>query len=261
MYPLHFQPTYPQGGRGVSSLRPTEETMKTPHLQPAALKFLRGLKRNNDRDWFEPRKAIYEAELKAPMLEIITAINEAMVNFAPHNIRLPQKAMMRIYRDVRFSPNKSPYKSQVAAWWSREGLEKTSGGGFYFAVSPEALTIAAGVYMPEREQLLAIRRYLLDHHAELRSLLHSKKLRSKLTEFEGHRLTRPPKGFPPDSPALDLILCRQWGVSASLPAEVATTPALVKEIVDRFRLAAPIVELLNQPLLTTLPTRPNKPIF
>jgi uncharacterized protein (TIGR02453 family) len=235
--------------------------MASPHFTGKSLKFLRSLKRNNDREWFEPRKPVYETEIKTPMLEVVAAINDAMVDFAPYNVRPPQKVMMRIYRDIRFSPNKSPYKTQVAAWWSREGLEKTSGGGFYFSVSPTALTVAAGVYMPEREQLLLIRRHLLEHHAELRSLLNGKKLKAKLSEFEGNRLTRPPKGFPADSPAMDLLLCRQWGVAATLPAEIATTPALVKEIVDRFRLAAPIVELLNAPLLTSLKAKPRAPLF
>ena len=231
--------------------------MPAPHFQPEAIKFLRGLKRNNDREWFEPRKAIYESALKAPMLSVIAAINEALHDFAPDNVRPPQKAMMRIYRDVRFSPNKSPYKTQVAAWWARTGLEKTSGGGFYMHVSATELTVAAGVYMPEREQLLAIRTHLLEHHAELRKLLDGKKLKAKLHEFEGNRLTRPPKGFPADHPGIDLLLCRQWGVAASLPVEIATTPALVKEITDRFRLAAPIVALLNAPLIG----KPKKPMF
>src|SRR5271154_3906623 len=188
--------------------------MAAPHFAPAALKFLRGLKRNNDREWFEQRKHIYETELKAPMLAVIAAINEAMLDYSPHHVRPPQKIMMRIYRDIRFSPNKAPYKTQVAAWWSRHGLEKTSGGGFYFHVSATELTIAAGVYMPEREQLLAIRRHLLDHHAERRALPNSRKLKPKSREFEGNRLTRPPKGSPADHPAMDLILCRQWGVAA-----------------------------------------------
>jgi uncharacterized protein (TIGR02453 family) len=231
--------------------------MPAPHFQPEAIKFLRGLKRNNDREWFEPRKAVYESALKAPLLSVIAAINEAMHDFAPDNVRPPQKAMMRIYRDVRFSPNKSPYKTQVAAWWARTGLEKTSGGGFYFHLSSTEVTVAAGVYMPEREQLLAIRTHLLEHHAELRKLLDGKKLKARLREFEGNRLTRPPKGFPADHPGIDLLLCRQWGVAGSLPVEIATTPALVKEIIDRFRLAAPVVALLNTPLIG----KPRRPMF
>jgi len=227
------------------------------HFSNEALKFLRGLKRNNDREWFASRKAIYEREIKAPMHALIAEINEAMLRFAPENVRPPQKAMMRIYRDIRFSPDKRPYKHQQGAWWARTGLEKTSGGGFYFHVGGTELVIAAGVYMPEREQLLAIRRHLVEHHAELRGLLAGKKLKRLLGEFDGQKLTRPPKGFTADDPAMDLLMCRQWGVSATLPVENATKPTLLKEIVERFKVAAPVVALLNAPLIL----KPRKPMF
>lgn len=227
------------------------------HFSSDALKFLRGLKRNNDREWFQARKDIYERELKAPMLALVGEVNEAMLRFAPENVQPPQKAMMRIYRDIRFSKDKRPYKTNVAAWWARAGLEKTSGGGFYFHVSPDEVVIAAGVYMPEREQLLAIRRYLVDHHVEMRRLLASKKLRALMQEFDGRRLTRPPKGFSADSPALDLIQYQQWGVSAQLPPESALRPTLVKDIVERFKAAAPIVALLNTPLAP----KQKRPLF
>ena len=101
------------------------------HFSNDAIKFLRGLKRNNDRAWFEERRAIYERELKVPMLALISEINEAMADFSPMHVRPPQKIMMRIYRDIRFSKNKQPYKTHVSGWWARDGLEKTSGGGFY----------------------------------------------------------------------------------------------------------------------------------
>ena len=202
------------------------------HFTPESLKFLRTLARHNDRLWFNPRKPIYERELKAPMLALIEEINHAFADFAPDHIRPPHKAMMRIYRDTRFDASRGqpirPYKTNVAAWWVRAGLKKTSGAGFYFHISPKETVIAAGMYMPSPEQLLAVRRHLLIHHAELRKLLAGKKLRSALTEFEGHRLTRPPRGFPADSPAMDLLLCRQWGVSATLPAEAATLPSLLR---------------------------------
>ncbi len=225
------------------------------HFTPEALKFLRNLKRNNDRAWFDPRKPIFERELKAPMLALIEEINHAFATFAPEHIRPPHKALMRIYRNTRFDVSRGitarPYKTQVAAWWSRDRLEKTSGAGFYFHLSATELTIAAGCYMPGPEQLLAIRRYLVDHHQEFRAILANKKLRAALTEFEGHRLTRPPRGFPADSPALDLILPRQWGVSATLPAERATHNTLLKDITTRFALAAPMVHFLNTPILET----------
>ena len=233
----------------------------SPHFTPEALKFLRGLARHNDRTWFDDRKAIYERELKAPMLAVIAEINHHLTDFAPAHIRPPQKIMMRIYRDIRFSKSKLPYKTHIAAWWAREGLEKTSGGGFYLQIAATGITIAAGAYMPERDQLLSIRRHLLHHHAEFRSILASKKFKASMTEFDGLKLTRPPKGFPelsdPAHPALGYILHRQWGVSTALPADLALTPTLVKEVVARFRLAAPLVHFLNTPL--TL--RPRKPLF
>ncbi len=227
------------------------------HFSAEALKFLRGLARHNDRAWFEERKPVYESALKAPMLALAAEINQAFAGFAPEHVRPPQKAMMRIYRDIRFSANKAPYKTQIAAWWARDGMEKTSGGGFYFSLSATEITIAAGCYMPGPEQLLAIRRHLLDHHEELSAFLADKKLRVKLAEFDGLKLTRAPKGFPPDHPAADLILHRQWGVSAVLPAERALKPTLGKDIVARFRLAAPIVAFLNTPLIP----KPRKPLF
>ena len=227
------------------------------HFSNEAIKFLRGLKRNNDRTWFDARKAVYERELKAPMLALIGEVNEAMAEFAPMHVRPPQKIMMRIYRDIRFSKNKQPYKTHVSAWWVRDGLEKTSGGGFYFHVSPEEVFVAAGVYMPEREQLLAIRRHLAEHHKEFRALMKAKKLRSLMTEFDGASLTRAPKGFPEDHPAIDLLKNRQWGVSAHLPGDWATKASLVKDVVERFKAAAPVIALLNAPLVG----KPKRPLF
>ena len=187
------------------------------------------------------------------MLALIEEINHAFANFAPDHVRPPHKAMMRIYRDTRFDVSRGiterPYKTQVAAWWSCAGMEKTSGAGFYFHLSATELTIAAGCYMPAAEQLLAIRRYLLSHHAELRRLLAGKKLRAAMSELEGHRLTRPPRGFLASDPAVvaaqDLLLARQWGVSANLPSDAALRPTLLKEITTRFALAAPVVAFLN----------------
>src|ERR1700729_1415393 len=114
------------------------------HFSKDALKFLRGLKRNNDREWFNERKPIYEQRLKEPLLALIGEINYAMSDFAAEHLRPAPKVMMRIYRDIRFSKDKRPYKTHVSAWWAREGLEKTSGAGFYFHLSPEELLIAAG---------------------------------------------------------------------------------------------------------------------
>lgn len=219
-----------------------------PYFRPEALTFLRNLARHNDRAWFTPRKPVFEAELKEPMLAAIRKITEAMLSFAPNHVRPAEKCMFRIYRDTRFSNDKRPYKTHVAAWWTHQGLGKTSGAGYYFHVSPKELIIAAGSYMPEKEQLAAIRHWLLDNHAEFRKLLRAPAVRRTFEEFEGNSLTRPPKGFPKDHPALDLIQCRQWGLAATLPAAEALKPSLVSTIIRHFRIAAPIVDALNTPI-------------
>ena len=224
----------------------------TTHFTPEALKFLRSLARHNDREWFTPRKPIYEREVKAPMLALIEEINHTLARVAPDHVRPPHKAMLRIYRDTRFDASRGtpprPYKTSVAAWWVRAGLEKTSGAGFYFHVSPKEAVIAAGIYMPTPPQLLAIRRHIELHDAELRALLANRKLRAAMPDLECRALTRPPRGFSATSPAIDLLLCRQWGVSVTLPAEIATLPTLHKEIATRFALAAPLVHFLNAPI-------------
>jgi uncharacterized protein (TIGR02453 family) len=225
------------------------------HLRPEGLAFLKALARNNDREWFTPRKAIFEAELKEPMLAMIRKVNEAMEGFAPAYIRPAEKCLFRIYRDTRFSADKKPYKDHVAAWWMLEGMEKTSGAGYYFHVSAKETVIAAGAWMPAKEQLAAIRHWLLDHHAEFRALIEKPAVRKTFAEFEGNALTRPPKGFPAEHPALDLIRCRQWGISTTLPAKGALEENFVAELVRHFKLAAPLVEALNAPIVAAMKPR------
>ncbi len=219
-----------------------------PYFRPEALTFLRNLARHNDREWFQPRKAAFEAELKEPMLAVIRKVTDAMLDFAPSFVRPAEKCLFRIYRDTRFSNDKRPYKSHVAAWWSHQGLEKTSGAGYYFHISPKEVIVAAGAYMPEKDQLSQIRHWLLDHHAEFRKLLQKPAVRKAFVEFEGNPLTRPPKGFPSEHPGMDLIHCRQWGLAATLPPETAFKKDFAATLVRYFKIAAPVVDALNTPI-------------
>lgn len=230
-----------------------------PYFTPEALKFLRNLARHNDREWFTPRKAEFESLLRQPMLAVVRRITDAMLDFAPNHVRPAEKSLFRIYRDTRFSHDKRPYKTHIAAWWTHTGLDKTSGAGYYFHVSPKEVIVAAGSYMPEKEQLAAIRHWLLDNHVEFRKLLQSKKVRSTFTEFEGNALTRPPKGFPADHPAMDLVRCRQWGLAATLPPESALDPKLAATIIRYFKQAAPVVDALNAPIAAAL--KPKKKVL
>jgi uncharacterized protein (TIGR02453 family) len=230
------------------TLKKTTAPAAPAHLRPEGMKFLRGLEKNNDREWFNERKAVYEAELKQPMLAIVRKITDAMMEFAPNHVRPAEKSLFRIYRDTRFAHDKRPYKTHVAAWWSHQGMEKTSGAGYYFQVSPKGVVIAAGAYMPEKDQLAAIRHWMLEHHERFRKVLQTAALRKVFVEFEGEALTRPPKGFPCDHPAMDLVRMKQWGLSATLPAETALEKNFAQTVIRHFKLLAPVVDALNEPI-------------
>jgi uncharacterized protein (TIGR02453 family) len=259
-----------KGRRATGVERPLSAARKAPakgtqatqaYFTPAGLRFLRGLARNNNRDWFNERKPVYEAEIKRPMLAVIEAVTGAMMDFAPGHVRAPESIMMRIYRDTRFSANKQPYKPHIAAWWVHDGLRKTSGAGFYLHVSAKQVEIAAGAFMPETEQLLAIRRFLMEHHKEYRKLAQARGLKRLLTEDEGHeRLSRSPKGFPAEHPAAELYRQKRWGFGVSLAPEMATQPEFARTVAQYFRVAAPLVALLNQALMVKA-ERPRRPLF
>jgi uncharacterized protein (TIGR02453 family) len=218
-----------------------------PGFPPEALVFFRGLARNNHREWFLPRKAVFEQSVKEPMRELVTALNQALQGFAPECATDPGKAIFRIYRDVRFSKNKKPYKEHLAANFHARGMAQGH-GGFYCAVSHKEVAVGGGVYMPDPAVLLAIRNHIAENHAALRRILATPKVRRLLGELQGDKLTRVPKGFAADHPAADLLRFKQFVLYTVLPPEVATSPKLYPEIVDRFRAMVPFLRFLNAPL-------------
>jgi uncharacterized protein (TIGR02453 family) len=231
-----------------------------PGFSPEALTFLRSLKRNNRREWFQPRKEIFESQLKAPMIQLVEAINAELLRFAPDHITDPKKAVYRIYRDTRFSPDKTPYKTHVAAIFPHHGLEKQSSAGFYFHLTAKSVGIAAGSYMPGPDELRAVRAWLAENHKAFRAA--ARRPQKLLGKLEGSAVTRMPKGFLADHPAEDLIRMKQWLYWVELDAKLATSPRLLPELVKRFRAAAPVIAMLNAPLRKNAPksasaTSPN----
>ena len=218
---------------------------------PATLRFLRDLRRNNERTWFNDNKHLYEAELKAPLLALIELVNGQLAPRAPDLLRPPAKTMLRIYRDIRFSPDKRPYKHHISAWWGLAGMSKTSGAGFYLQLSATELLLAAGLFMPTRDQLLAMRHFVAEQAPALRTeLAHSKLRRLGFVAAPGRSSSRVSKGFAADHEAADLLRQQQWGVSLALPAKDALAPDFATSVSRRFLAALPLVQLLNQPFAT-----------
>ncbi len=128
-----------------------------PGFPPEAMQFFRGLARNNNRDWFLPRKDIFEAKVKQPMRELVALVNAGMKSYAPDHVTEPDKAIYRFYRDTRFSKDKTPYKDRIAATFPRRGLSRHEGAGYYFSVSHKEVAVGGGAYMPLPDTLRAIR--------------------------------------------------------------------------------------------------------
>jgi uncharacterized protein (TIGR02453 family) len=217
-----------------------------PGFPPEGLTFFRGLARNNHREWFQPRKEIFETRLKAPMIELVEALNAEFAKFAPEYIADPKKAVYRIYRDVRFSADKSPYKTHLAAVFPRRGGDRGASPGFFFSISAKEIGVAGGVYEPPPDQLLAIRTWLSANPEPFRKAARAaEKVTGKL---HGETLKRVPKGFSADDPAADLIKMKRWVFWSTLDAKIATTPKLQPELVKRFKAMLPALEELNKPL-------------
>src|SRR5262245_14534897 len=185
-------------------------------FSPDALSFLRALKRNNRRDWFQPRKEKYETLIKLPMLELINALNAEFERFAPDYITPPEKSVYRIYRDTRFSHDKTPYKTHISAIFPRRTAIKREGAVFYFHFTEKNVLAFGGVYGPERDELLAYRTLLAERHEEFEGILREKKLRRMVGGLQGEQLSRVPKGFPCDHSAEGLLRHRQWYLEAML---------------------------------------------
>ena len=224
-----------------------------PHLSEASFDFLEELEHRNNREWFLENKPTYDIELRERMLRVADAINAGLADFAPEHIRPPAKAVMRIYRDVRFARDKTPYKTHLAAFWPRQGLEKTGGAGYFVQIGVNGVMVAAGSYTPAAPQLFAIREYLLEHHERMRTVLSAVERTGLAEPLEGNRLIRSPKGFDPEHPAADLLRNRQWAVIANLPGDAALGADFTALLIDRFRAMAPLVNELNIPLAGVTP--------
>ncbi|HEY5026810.1 MAG TPA: DUF2461 domain-containing protein [Candidatus Angelobacter sp.] len=218
-----------------------------PGFSKDALAFLRALKRNNRRDWFQPRKEKYEALIKAPMLEFVACVNEELARFAPAYVTPPEKAVYRIYRDTRFSPDKTPYKTHIAAIFPHHRAVKREGAVFYLHFTEKELLAFAGVYSPDRDELLAYRTLLQQNHEEFEAILGNKSLRKLVGGLQGEHLTRMPKGFPADHSAEALLRQKQWYLESALDIGLLTTSRAVPELAKRFAVMAPMVEFLNRP--------------
>jgi uncharacterized protein (TIGR02453 family) len=211
-------------------------------FSPAAIQFLADLAVNNERSWFQPRKAQYESLLKEPLAALCSALGQ---RFEERQMPLradPARSPFRIYRDTRFSADKSPYKTQVSASfpWIGEGR----GAGAYFHLQPGHIFAGGGVWHPEPAQLAGWRSAVDRDLAGVRAALEDPQFVATFGSVDGERLKRVPRGYAADHPGAELLKLKDVTFGRALSDADAASPDLPDLLTDIFAASIPVLSLL-----------------
>jgi uncharacterized protein (TIGR02453 family) len=232
----------------------------SPRFPAGAMRFLRALKRHNDREWFRARRSQFDELIDAPMNAVIDRLAIDFRSFLPDLIASRRTSRYRIYRDTRFSENKAPLKNHVAAVFPSRFLPRHEGPGLYFEIAAGWVYAGGGIYMPQPETLHLLREHISGRHRDLKRIVDTPALRRMFGPLEGDRLSRMPRGFPADHPAGEFLKLKQILLGREWPASFASSPRFYSELLRTFRTLAPLITFLNAPLRnrTTDPLLPNR---
>lgn len=210
------------------------------------IEYLRRLKRNNNRPWFEKHKDEYEADVKFPMQCFIASLHPYFESFAPEFDVNPKRSLFRIYRDIRFSKDKTPYKTHVAAHFVLRGKPKgIEGSGYYLQIEPGEIFIGGGIYIPDGDQMKKIRRAISDRQKEFLNIVRNRDFTKRFGAVDGEKLRRVPQGFDQDHPLGEWLKLKQFFVGVEWKEEKCLRALFVKEVAQVFETASPLVGFLN----------------
>jgi uncharacterized protein (TIGR02453 family) len=218
-----------------------------------ALTFLRGLARNNRKEWFEAHRDDYERSLRAPMRALVEEVDVRLARFAPEIVGSPRKSMFRIHRDVRFSRDKSPYKTHAACWFFHRdaghgvGSDAAHGGaGFYFHLAPTGTFCGGGIWMPPRPALQQLRERIAEDPDGFIELVTAPAFRRRFGALDDDAmLVRMPRGFAPDHPAATWLRHQSFTAGCEVPVEAVASPTLPDLLAKHFEVMTPFVRWLN----------------
>lgn len=212
-------------------------------FDPAAFDFLRGLAANNEKPWFEANRALYEGAVKEPAAEMVTAVAAALRARDLPLEGVPKRSGFRIHRDVRFSKDKRPYKTNVGIVWYRQGSGKDGVGILYFHLLPGGCFASAAFYMPDGEVLGAIRERIRVHPEAFLAVEASLKQRGLVLD-SSDSLSRMPRGFEDmaDSPVASALKLKSFIVRRPVADKVAQTGKVVGAVVDLAADALPLLQ-------------------
>jgi len=221
-------------------------------IEKSTFKFLKDIRKNNNRPWFEKNKAKY-----AIMHEnLISFAEDLMSEFSKSDNIVPmtgKKSLHRIYRDVRFSKDKTPYKSYMSGRMKRD--TDWLRGGYYYHLEPGNSFLALGFWNPEASDMKLIRDNIAQDDKPLRKILNSKKIRDTF-ELHGNQLKTAPKGFPKDHPAIDLLRYKQLVLMRSFTDKQTLDKHFLKECVKTFKAARPFLDYMSMILTHDLNGEP-----
>jgi uncharacterized protein (TIGR02453 family) len=212
----------------------------------ATFDFLDDLAANNERPWFEANKDRYEALVRGPALDFIAAMAPELARFAPHFRVEPRKvggSLMRVFRDTRFSRDKTPYKTNIGIQFRHELAKDVHAPGFYVHIANDGCFFAVGCWHPESEALGRIRDLIASDAKRWFKVRDDRKFMTHW-QLSGDRLSRPPRGYAADHPAIDDLKYKDYVAMADLSFEAAIKPGLVKLASARFAAAAPLMKFL-----------------
>lgn len=219
----------------------------TASFKPELFRFLRDLRRNNRRDWFEANKDRYEVFVKYPLLGFISSIGPALERISPSYVadaRPVGGSMFRIYRDTRFSKDKTPYKTHAAAQFRHRVGKDVHAPGFYLHLEPGGVFAGGGLWRPDTETAWKVRRAIAERSGEWRRALAFPPFR-KACVFEGEKLVRPPQGFPKDHPMVEWLKYKDFTFSTAFTEKEACAPGFLERVAASFGAAAPLMRFLT----------------
>jgi uncharacterized protein (TIGR02453 family) len=214
------------------------------------INFFKQLKRNNNREWFEKHKEEFGCYAKVPMQSFIIALQTHFTHFAPEFDVHPKRSIFRIYRDIRFSSDKTPYKTNIAAHFVlRNKVKGIVGSGYYIEIGPGELYVGGGIYIPENDQLKKIRRAIAVRGEEFLSIIENRRFKKLFAPFEWAKLQRIPKGYDESHPMAEWLKYKQFFVGVSWPESKCYRASFVDEVAGVYKELTPLVRFLNNALL------------
>jgi len=208
--------------------------------------FLNRLAKHNNRDWFNEHKLEYELQVREPALDFIRAMQPALASFAPHFVAIDKKiggSLMRVYRDVRFSKNKTPYKTHIGIQFRHEQGKDVHAPGFYLHVESHEVFVGAGIWHPDAPTLKKIRTYIDAHPTRWKDACDDVNF-AKVFSLTGDSLKRAPKGYPMQHPLIEDLKRKDFIGIAPLAPELLLQDDLVGLISSYFETAAPFMQQL-----------------